>query len=88
MADTAFAALHRNEPSTPVEIADKDASKTKFGVEPIKPTTKPSDVDIPDNYVTRTLETQKRLPPVTLATLHKNIQYVCPTSQVRCIAEN
>lgn len=31
---------------------------------------------VPDNYVTRTVENMKMLPPVTWRTLHKNIQWI------------
>jgi stearoyl-CoA desaturase (delta-9 desaturase) len=74
MADTAFSAMHRKQPSNPISIAPEDKSETKFGVKPLEPTDTPSDLDVPDNYVTRTIETQKRLPPVTWSTLIKNIQ--------------
>lgn len=31
---------------------------------------------VPDNYVTRTVENMKMLPPVTLSNLHQNIQWI------------
>ncbi|GMK55425.1 hypothetical protein CspeluHIS016_0204810 [Cutaneotrichosporon spelunceum] len=34
------------------------------------------DFVVPDNYVTRTVENMKMLPPVTWRTLHKNIQWI------------
>jgi stearoyl-CoA desaturase (delta-9 desaturase) len=74
MADTAFAAMHRKAPTNPVPIPQEEKSETKLGVKPLEPTDIPSDLDVPDNYVTRTIETQKRLPPVTMANWHKNIQ--------------
>ncbi|KAG7529417.1 hypothetical protein FFLO_05689 [Filobasidium floriforme] len=76
MADTAFAAMHRKAPTNPVPIPQEEKSETKLGVKPLEPTDIPSDLDVPDNYVTRTIETQKRLPPVTMANWHKNIQWV------------
>jgi stearoyl-CoA desaturase (delta-9 desaturase) len=76
MADTAFAAMHRKAPANPIPIAEQDKSETKLGVKPLNPTNVPSDIDVPDNYVTRTIETQKRLPPVTWGNLLKNIQWV------------
>lgn len=37
---------------------------------------KPADLNIPDNYVSYTLRNQKPLPPITLKTLHKEINYI------------
>jgi stearoyl-CoA desaturase (delta-9 desaturase) len=34
------------------------------------------DFIVPDNYVTRTVENMKMLPPVTWRNLHKNIQWI------------
>lgn len=31
---------------------------------------------VPENYVTRTVENMKMLPPVTLSNLHQNIQWI------------
>ena len=46
------------------------------GIQPIKPSFVPSDADIPDNYVTATIQKQKYLPPVTWKNLIWNIQWI------------
>ncbi|KAJ9112530.1 hypothetical protein QFC22_006287 [Naganishia vaughanmartiniae] len=45
-------------------------------IAPITPTDTPSDVNIPDNYVTKTLNAQKRLPPLTWRNLAANIEWI------------
>lgn len=45
-------------------------------VSPIRSTNTPSDKDIPDNYVTHTLQTQKHLPPITRKNLLQNINWI------------
>lgn len=45
-------------------------------VHEIKPTFTPSDADIPDNYVSHTIQKQKYLPPVTWKNLIWNIQWI------------
>lgn len=42
----------------------------------IKPTFTPSDADIPDNYVSYTIQKQKYLPPVTWRNILWNIQWI------------
>lgn len=42
----------------------------------IQPTFTPSDANIPDNYVSHTIEKQKYLPPVTWKNLIWNIQWI------------
>jgi stearoyl-CoA desaturase (delta-9 desaturase) len=46
------------------------------GIPGIKPVMTATDQDIPDNYVSATIEKQKYLPPVTWSNLHKNIQWI------------
>ena len=46
------------------------------GVKPIQPTSVPADADIPDNYVTATIQKMKFLPPVTWRNLLQNIQWI------------
>jgi len=46
------------------------------GIKPIQPSFMPSDADIPDNYVTATIQKQKYLPPVTWSNLIYNIQWI------------
>jgi len=43
---------------------------------PIKPTNTPSDLNIPDNYVTHTLATQKHRPPITLGNVLHNMNWI------------
>ncbi|KAJ9093760.1 hypothetical protein QFC19_008199 [Naganishia cerealis] len=83
MADTAEAAFKRSAaaamdpafspPMTPE--ADK-AHVFENPIKPITPTDTPSDLDIPDNYVTKTLNAQKRLPPLTSRTLLANVNWI------------
>lgn len=42
----------------------------------IQPTFTPSDADIPDNYVSYTIQKQKYLPPVTWRNLFWNVQWI------------
>lgn len=42
----------------------------------IDPEPVPADLHIPDNYVSHTLKTTKPLPPVTLANIHKEINWL------------
>ncbi|ORX33913.1 putative stearoyl-CoA 9-desaturase [Kockovaella imperatae] len=61
-------------PATPdVKTSGIDAFA---GIKPIQPTFRPSDEDIPDNYVTATISKQKYLPPVTWKNLFWNIQWI------------
>ena len=46
------------------------------GIKPIQPTFRPSDENIPDNYVTATIAKTKYLPPVTWKNLIWNIQWI------------
>jgi hypothetical protein len=46
------------------------------GIHPIIPTDTPSDLNIPDNYVSATIAKQKYLPPVTWGNLIYNIQWI------------
>lgn len=46
------------------------------GIKPLETSYLPSDADIPDNYVTATIQKQKYLPPVTWKTLIWNIQWI------------
>lgn len=46
------------------------------GIQPIKPTFEVPDIDIPDNYVSATIQKQKYLPPVTWSNLIRNIQWI------------
>lgn len=46
------------------------------GIHPIVPTDTPSDLDIPDNYVSATIAKTKYLPPVTWKNLIYNIQWI------------
>jgi len=46
------------------------------GIHPIVPTDTPSDLNIPDNYVSATIAKQKYLPPVTWSNLIYNIQWI------------
>lgn len=45
-------------------------------IKPITPTDVPSDIDIPDNYVTKTLNAQKHLPPLTYKNILQNIEWI------------
>ena len=45
-------------------------------IKPITPTDVPSDLDIPDNYVTKTLNAQKHLPPLTYKNILQNIEWI------------
>jgi len=46
------------------------------GIKPLETSFLPSDADIPDNYVTATIQKQKYLPPVTWRNLLWNIQWI------------
>jgi stearoyl-CoA desaturase (delta-9 desaturase) len=55
---------------------DLEAIDSLPGIHEIKPTYTPSDVNIPDNYVSHTIANQKFLPPVTWSNLIWNIQWI------------
>lgn len=61
------------------EPADKQRTTGPIGlagIHPIVPTDTPSDIDIPDNYVSHTIAKTKYLPPVTWKNLIYNIQWI------------
>jgi len=57
-------------------VDEKAHTTFPLGVTPIKPTDTPSDINIPDNYVSYTIQKQKYLPPVTWKNLIFNIQWI------------
>lgn len=71
---------HADSPpmSPTFEQADIQTKSTTgiAGIHPIKPTDTPTDLDVPDNYVSATIAKQKYLPPVTWSNLIYNIQWI------------
>ena len=58
-------------------LADESLGLDRLaGIQPIQPTYRASDEDIPDNYVTATISKTKYLPPVTWRNLFWNIQWI------------
>ena len=68
-----LSSISKDQRLTSVSLTGIDALA---GIQPIRPTSTPSDEDIPDNYVTATIAKQKYLPPVTWKNLIWNIQWI------------
>lgn len=78
--DQARTAGSDSEYSVPNTPETKSANGTGIdrlaGIKPIQPSFRPSDEDIPDNYVTATIAKTKYAPPVTWRNLIWNIQWI------------
>jgi stearoyl-CoA desaturase (delta-9 desaturase) len=75
LADRANQAF--SPPMTPEQIGGKGLDDVpSLPSSPIVPTNTPSDINIPDNYVTHTLANQKHRPPITLRNVLQNINWV------------
>ncbi|KAL7420009.1 stearoyl-CoA 9-desaturase [Cryptotrichosporon argae] len=63
-------------PSASRPVSQPDGLDKLVGVKAITPTDQPSDANIPDNYVTHTIQNMNYLPPITASNLLSNIQWI------------